>query len=50
MKAFLTVADFARRHPRAYLTGCFVFGAAVRFWWAHGDWVRFIDPRFPLFR
>ena len=46
MKALFS---FAGRHPGAYFACCIAGGAAIRLWWAGGDWLKFIDPRFPLF-
>jgi hypothetical protein len=46
--AFLTVVNFAGRHPRAYLGSSFAIGLGVRLWWAHGDLGLFINPLFPI--
>lgn len=40
---------FADEHTRLYLSLCLLLGYVLRIWLAHGDWVKVIDPRFPLF-
>lgn len=41
-------AQLAGAYPRAYLLSCLIAGLVLRWWVSGGDWLRFLDPRFPL--
>jgi len=47
---FTSIANFAGRHPVAYMSGCFAVGLIIRWYWVGQDIHRFVDPLAPLFR